>query len=53
MKTDLVGLAVVIVFAAWCVSSALSTGEWDAYMVPATIVVLLGGRFAYSLGRGR
>ena len=51
MRTDTIGLGVVVTFAAWCLYSALTTGKWDDYMIPATIAVLIGGRFAFAIGR--
>ena len=53
MNANKLGLLIVLIFSAVCVFCALSTGRWYDFMVPATIAVLIGGVFAFNLGRGR
>jgi len=54
MNINKLGLAIVAAFAAWCLYCGLSDPvSWRSYMVPATVAVLLGGVFAFNLGRNQ
>jgi hypothetical protein len=52
MNINKLGMVVVVAFAGWCAYRGLSEpNAWNDYMAPATLAVLIGGVFAFNLGR--
>lgn len=52
MNINKIGLALVGAFSVWCVYHAVSDpADWNDCMIPATLAVLVGGVFAFNLGR--